>query len=145
MLTDLRMPGADGLELVRRMQTAAPDVPVVILTGHGTVASAVECLKAGASDYILKPAEPEALEVALDRALEGRALRREVRYLRGAVAAQAEVAIGDSAPWRRVLAMVEAAAAADSVVLLHGRVGHGQGAAGAAPARPLRAGPRGPS
>ena len=53
------------------MQTAAPDVPVVILTGHGNVASAVECLKAGASDYILKPAEPEALEVALDRALEG--------------------------------------------------------------------------
>ncbi len=63
VLSDLRMPGADGLELVRRMQTAAPDVPVVILTGHGNVASAVECLKAGASDYVLKPAEPEALEV----------------------------------------------------------------------------------
>ena len=94
VLSDLRMPGADGLELVRRMQTAAPDVPVVMLTGHGNVASAVECLKAGASDYILKPAEPDALEVALDRALEGRALRREVRYLRGAVAAQGEVAIG---------------------------------------------------
>jgi len=89
VLSDLRMPGADGLELVRRMQTAAPDVPVVILTGHGNVASAVECLKAGASDYILKPAEPEALEVALDRALEGRALRREVRYLRSAVGAHA--------------------------------------------------------
>jgi DNA-binding NtrC family response regulator len=58
VLSDLRMPGADGLELVRRMQTAAPDVPVVILTGHGNVPSAVECLKAGASDYILKPAAP---------------------------------------------------------------------------------------
>src|SRR5512139_1452927 len=99
VLSDLRMPGADGLELVRRMQTAAPDVPVVILTGHGNVSSAVECLKAGASDYILKPAEPEALEVALDRAREGRALRREVRYLRGALAAQTEVAIGESGPW----------------------------------------------
>ena len=82
VLSDLRMPGADGLELVRRMQTAAPDVPVVMLTGHGNVASAVECLKAGASDYILKPADPDALEVALDRALEGRALGREVGYLR---------------------------------------------------------------
>ena len=126
VLSDLRMPGADGLELVRRMQTVAPDVPVVILTGHGNVASAVECLKAGASDYVLKPAEPEALEVVLDRALEGRALRREVRYLRSAVAAQAEVAIGESVPWRRVVGMVEAAAAADSTVLFTGESGTGK-------------------
>jgi DNA-binding NtrC family response regulator len=126
VLSDLRMPGADGLELVRRLQTVAPDVPVVILTGHGNVASAVECLKAGASDYILKPAEPDALEVALDRALEGRALRREVRYLRGAMAAQAEVSVGESGPWRRVTGMVEAAAAAASVVLLTGESGTGK-------------------
>ena len=126
VLSDLRMPGADGLDLVRRMQTAAPDVPVVILTGHGNVSSAVECLKAGASDYILKPAEPEALEVVLDRALEGRALRREVRYLRSAVAAQTEVAVGESGPWRRVMAMVEAAAATGSVVLFTGESGTGK-------------------
>ncbi|HXK12612.1 MAG TPA: sigma-54 dependent transcriptional regulator [Vicinamibacteria bacterium] len=126
VLSDLRMPGADGLELVRRMQTTAPDVPVVILTGHGNVSSAVECLKAGASDYVLKPAEPEALEVVLDRALEGRALRREIRYLRSAVAAQDEAAVGESAPWRRVLAMVEAAAASGSVVLFTGESGTGK-------------------
>jgi len=126
VLSDLKMPGADGLELVRRMQTAAPDVPVVILTGYGTVASAVECLKAGASDYILKPAAPEALEVALDRALEGRALRREVRYLRSAAGAPAERAIGESAPWRRAMAMVEAAAPTDSVVLFTGESGTGK-------------------
>jgi two-component system, NtrC family, response regulator AtoC len=126
VLSDLRMPGADGLELVRRMQLAAPDVPVIILTGHGNVASAVECLKAGASDSILKPAEPAALEVALDRALESRALRREVRYLRGAVSAQAEGTIGESEAWRRVVAMVEAAASADSVVLFTGESGTGK-------------------
>jgi DNA-binding NtrC family response regulator len=126
VLSDLRMPGADGLELVRRMQTVAPDVPVVILTGHGNVTSAVECLKAGASDYILKPAEPEALEVALERALEGRALRREVRYLRGAEAAQAEAPVGESPSWRRVTAMVDAAAATDSVVLVTGESGTGK-------------------
>jgi DNA-binding NtrC family response regulator len=126
VLSDLRMPGADGLELVRRMQTAAPEVPVVILTGHGNLASAVECLKAGASDYILKPAEPEALEVALERALAGRALRREVRYLRGAAAAPAEAMIGESAAWRRVSGMVEAAAASDAVVLFTGESGTGK-------------------
>jgi DNA-binding NtrC family response regulator len=126
VLSDLRMPGADGLELVRRMQSVAPDVPVVILTGHGNVTSAVECLKAGASDYILKPAEPEALEVALERALTARALRREVRYLRGAEAAQAEAPVGESPSWRRVMAMVDAAAAADSVVLFTGESGTGK-------------------
>jgi DNA-binding NtrC family response regulator len=126
VLSDLRMPGADGLELVRGMQTAAPDVPVVILTGHGTVTSAVECLKAGASDYILKPAEPEALEVALDRALAGRALRREVRYLRSTVADEAAEALGESESWKRVESMIEAAAPTDSVVLFTGESGTGK-------------------
>ena len=125
VLSDLRMPGADGLELVRRMQASSPETPVVILTGHGTVASAVECLKAGASDYILKPADPEALEVALQRALETRSLRREVRYLRNAVAPAAEP-VGESAAWRKVMAMVEAAAPTDSTVLLLGESGTGK-------------------
>ena len=117
VLSDLRMPGADGLELVRRMQASSPETPVVILTGHGTVASAVECLKAGASDYILKPADPEALEA--------RSLRREVRYLRSAVAPAAEP-VGESAAWRKVMAMVEAAAPTDSTVLLLGESGTGK-------------------
>jgi DNA-binding NtrC family response regulator len=90
------------------------------------VASAVECLRAGASDYILKPADPDALEVALDRALESRALRREVRYLRGAAAAQAEASIGESRAWQRVVGMVEAAAPTDSVVLFTGESGTGK-------------------
>ena len=126
VLSDLRMPGADGLELVRRLQATSPETPVVILTGHGNVASAVECLKAGASDYILKPADPEALEVALQRALDARSLRREVRYLRGAVAPAAEAPVGESAAWRKVMAMVEAAAPTDSTVLLLGESGTGK-------------------
>jgi DNA-binding NtrC family response regulator len=124
VLSDLKMPKKDGLELVRRMQAASPDVPVLILTGHGTVASAVECLRAGATDYILKPVEPDALELSLVRALEARALRREVRYLRSAVAT--ETAIGESPAWKRVLAMVQAAAPTDSGVLLTGESGTGK-------------------
>jgi DNA-binding NtrC family response regulator len=128
VLSDLKMPKKDGLELVRRMQALCPDVPVLILTGHGTVASAVECLKAGATDYILKPVEPDALELSLGRALEARALRREVRYLRSAVAGAggSETAIGESAAWKRVLAMVQAAAPTDSGVLLTGESGTGK-------------------
>jgi two-component system response regulator AtoC len=124
VLTDLKMPGQDGRELVRRMQTAAPDVPVVVLTGHGTITSAVECLKAGASDYLPKPADPDALEVTLERALAGRALRREVGLLRNATASEAPV--GESPAWRRVMDMVAAVAATDSTLLLTGESGTGK-------------------
>ena len=126
VLSDLRMPGEDGLQVVRRMQSTTPDVPVLILTGHGTVASAVECLRAGATDYVLKPVEPDALELALERALEGRALRREVRYLRGAVAGESAAMIGESAPWRRAIAMIVATAPVDAVVLVTGESGTGK-------------------
>jgi DNA-binding NtrC family response regulator len=125
VLTDLRMPELTGLDLVRKMQASAPEVPVIVLTGHGSVASAVECLHAGARDFILKPADPAALEVALTRALADRALRREVRYLRGAVA-EGVSPLGDSAPWRRTLKAVEAAAVAGSPVLLRGESGTGK-------------------
>jgi len=124
VLTDFRLPGADGLELVRQVQAGAWDLPVVVLTGQGTIASAVECLKNGASDYLLKPADPEALEIALERAMTGRALRREVQYLR---AATGEVQpLGESPAWRRALEMIDAAALTDSVVLLRGESGTGK-------------------
>ncbi len=125
VLTDFRLPGADGLELVRRVKAGSPEMPVVVLTGQGTIASAVECLKSGASDYLLKPVDPEALEVALDRAVEGQALKREVRYLRGAVA-ETKTPLGDSPAWKKTLAMVDAAAATDSPVLLRGESGTGK-------------------
>jgi two-component system response regulator AtoC len=125
VLTDFRLPGADGLELVKQVQAASPDVPVIVLTGQGTITSAVECLKSGASDYLLKPVDPDALEVALDRAMAGRALRREVHYLRGAFGREAEP-LGQSAAWRRALEMIDAAAGTDSVVLLRGESGTGK-------------------
>jgi DNA-binding NtrC family response regulator len=124
VLADLRMPGGGGLELVKRARVAAPGVPVVVLTGHGTVASAVECTKAGAFDYLLKPIDPDALEVAIDRALQARALEREVAYLRGA--GKSDGPLGESAAWRQVMAKVAAAAPTDSTVLLLGESGTGK-------------------
>ena len=125
VLTDLRMPGLTGLDLIQRIQAASPDVPVVVLTGHGSVAAAVECLKAGASDFILKPADPGALEVVLERALQARALKREVRYLRGTLAAE-EQPVGTSPAWMHVIRMVESAAPTGSTVLLRGESGTGK-------------------
>jgi two-component system response regulator HydG len=125
VLTDLKMAGLTGLDLVNRMQTSSPGVPVIVLTGHGSVAAAVECLKAGAADFILKPADPQALEVSIERALEARALRREVAYLRGTVASE-ERPLGTSPAWMKVISMVEAAAPTDSTVLLRGESGTGK-------------------
>ena len=125
VLSDFRLPGADALELLRQVQAASPEVPVVVLTGQGTIASAIQCLKAGATDYLLKPADPDALEVALSRAQASRALRREVRYLRTTIAGEREP-LGESSEWRRALAMIDAAAATDSVVLLRGESGTGK-------------------
>jgi DNA-binding NtrC family response regulator len=125
VLSDLRMPGADGLELVRRLQASSPETPVVILTGHGSVPSAVECLKAGASDYILKPVDPDVLEVSLQRVMEARLLRREVRYLRSAIAPATQL-LGDSVAWRRITAMADAVAPTDATVLLLGESGTGK-------------------
>ena len=61
VITDLRMPGEDGLSLLRRLSTTQLGLPVVVLTGHGTVPSAIECMKAGAADYLLKPADPNQM------------------------------------------------------------------------------------
>src|SRR5262245_54084998 len=58
VLTDLKMPGAGGLELIQSVRKQFPDLPIVVLTGFGTISSAVECVRAGASDYILKPTDP---------------------------------------------------------------------------------------
>jgi len=128
VLTDLKMPGVDGLELVRRLHAAHPDLPVLVLTGHGTIASAVECIKAGAADYILKPADPDALELALVRALERRALQREVSYLRAAGAELPSSAepLGETALWRKAIEHARAAARTDATVLLLGESGTGK-------------------
>jgi two-component system NtrC family response regulator len=125
VLTDLKMPGLTGLDLVTRVEATSPGVPVIVLTGHGSVATAVECLKAGAADFILKPADPQALEVAIERALRARALTREVAYLRDTLAAE-ERPLGKSPAWMKVVGMVEAAAPTDSTVLLLGESGTGK-------------------
>jgi DNA-binding NtrC family response regulator len=127
VLTDLNMPDGGGLGLLQRVRASWAELPVVVLTGFGTVASAVGCLKAGAADYVLKPTDPDALEVALDRAIESRALRREVAYLRREDGVHKEAGlVGESAPWRAVLSAVRAAAATDASVLLIGESGTGK-------------------
>ena len=130
VLTDLKLAGESGLDLIKKMTALSQDTPVIVLTGFGTIASAVECIKAGASDYLLKPADPETLYVTLERVLGSRALEREVSYLRGAAADSSGPAlvsaVGQSAPWVRLIDMVRTAAPSDAAVLLLGESGTGK-------------------
>jgi len=128
VLTDLKLPGESGLGLIRKIRSGGADTPIVVLTGFGTIASAVECVRAGANDYILKPADPDSLEVALERALASGALKREVTYLRTAGASRAGETepVGRSTAWLKVLDAVKAAAPSDSTILLLGESGTGK-------------------
>jgi DNA-binding NtrC family response regulator len=128
VVTDLKMPGQDGLKLLRTLSETEPGLPVIVLTGHGTVPSAVECMKAGAFDYLLKPVRPEVLEVIIDRALNQTTMRRELEYLRspGARGPGRTKPVGNSFAWRQVLELVEAAAPTDTTVLLLGESGTGK-------------------
>ncbi|HXV76450.1 MAG TPA: sigma-54 dependent transcriptional regulator [Candidatus Polarisedimenticolaceae bacterium] len=128
VLSDLRLAGTDGLTLVRRLRDGYAELPVVILTGHGTIASAVDCIRSGATDYILKPADPDVLEVSLDRALATRAMKRELAHLRNREEAlgESDRPVGESAVWHALMRQVRAAAPTDSTVLLRGESGTGK-------------------
>ena len=83
LLTDLQMPGMDGIELIRHALAADPDLVAVLMTGHGSIATAVEGMKSGASDYVLKPFRLDAIRPVLRRALATRNLKRHNRELQG--------------------------------------------------------------
>src|SRR3954470_14262167 len=82
VITDLKMPGIDGLELLRRLREVDKDLPVIVATAFGDVASAVSAMRAGAADYLTKPIDFDAMALCIERALERRDLRVEAENLR---------------------------------------------------------------
>ncbi|MBP7126467.1 sigma-54-dependent Fis family transcriptional regulator [Myxococcota bacterium] len=129
VVTDLRMPGRSGVDLLREVR-AMPDPPeVVVLTAHGTVAAAVEAMKAGAFDFLEKPVpSPDALRIVVDRALEHRRLARDVERLRAGQRrreGEGEVVAADPST-RALLDRLRRVAASDATVLLLGESGTGK-------------------
>lgn len=125
IITDLKMPGVSGLELLRQIKEKKPDLPVLVLTAHGSVASAVECMKAGAYEFLEKPAGMEELLQVLRRALTESSRSRELEYLRTR-GGQERNPLGCSRPWKEIVEEVEAAAPTDASVLLLGESGTGK-------------------
>src|SRR5213596_2291536 len=104
VLTDIKMARMSGLELCERIVASRPDLPVVVMTAFGTLEAAIAAIRAGAYDFVTKPVEIDVLVVALERAVQHRALRSEVERLRRVVddAQGFGELVGASAPMKRV-------------------------------------------
>jgi two-component system response regulator HydG len=127
VLTDLNMKGMSGIELCRQLLAKRPEVPVLVLTAFGSLDAAMQAIRAGAWDFITKPVEMEALAVALNRALEHRALKREVRRLRDAAKGDdTRELTGSSESIRRVRELIARVADSDASVLINGESGTGK-------------------
>jgi len=128
VVTDIRMPGLDGLELLARLRAISPETPVIVITGHGTVETAVEAMKQGAFDFLTKPFPTDALRLALERARKMARLQQENRELRRAVERTFgfENLVGSSVAMRRMYELLELTAPSPSTVLISGETGTGK-------------------
>jgi DNA-binding NtrC family response regulator len=123
-LVDLIMPGMDGITLLERIKEKDRRIPVFIMTGYGTIESAVEAVKKGAEDYLIKPFEEELLRKKIRQAVDIQKLQREVKELRAMVGTQEIVAISEG--MRKVLERARAAAISDVPILILGETGTGK-------------------
>ncbi|HNR52864.1 MAG TPA: sigma-54 dependent transcriptional regulator, partial [Deltaproteobacteria bacterium] len=127
LLTDLKMPDMDGMEVLRCAKQIDPDIEVILFTAYGSIEGAVEAMKQGAHDYLVKPFEPIELIAKIESAVEKRDLKQRVRYLEQEVQDNIEHRIyGESHAMKRVLALTKQAGRSDSTVLILGESGTGK-------------------
>jgi two-component system response regulator AtoC len=122
VLSDVRMPGADGMTVLRKVREAGLDAEVILMTAYGTIADAVKAMKLGASEYLTKPFDPDDAVAAIESALE----RRRVRAAGPRRTLPATQLVGQSESMRRVLDLIARAAASDAPVLVAGESGTGK-------------------
>jgi two-component system response regulator AtoC len=126
VLTDLRMPEMDGLALLDALRAQKIEVPVILLTAYGTVESAVQAMKLGAYDYILRPFDVEAVERVITRALTAERTRRENLFLREEVEKGWGEFVGRSATMQHVYELIHQVAPSNTSVLITGETGTGK-------------------
>jgi DNA-binding NtrC family response regulator len=126
-LVDIKMPGMDGLELQRKIHEVDPEIIIIIMTGYASVETAVQALKDGAYDYIMKPFDPDDLAHVVAKALDHRRTQKENVWLRETLAeAQPLDLIGQSKPMQKVQELIRTVAPTDTTVLIQGESGTGK-------------------
>ena len=125
IITDLRMPEMDGMELLARLREQGSDVPVMVITAHGTVETAITAMKHGACDYILRPFDLDALMLAIERALQGVDVARQNTFLREEIQRGWDAFVGISKPMRAVYELIQRVGPSKASVLLIGETGTG--------------------
>jgi len=125
VLLDVKMPGMDGLEVLERLRNMNDTLPVLVISGHGTISTAVEATKKGAFDFIEKPFASDRVLVSIRNALDQRQLRDENRSLKKAVEVRHQM-IGESAALKQVMASIGRAAPTNATVLIQGESGVGK-------------------
>lgn len=128
VVTDIHMPGLGGIDFCRRVREHRPDLPVIVITGFGSLDSAVHSIRAGAYDFVSKPFERETLSLAVARAAEARSLKTELRRIRSSLPSPAGFAalLGESPAMRNLFALLEKVSSTDSSVLVTGETGTGK-------------------
>ena len=128
LITDIRMPGMDGMQLLEELKKVQPHIVVIMITGYATIKSAVEAIKKGAYDYLPKPFTPDEVRVIIERASERCRLEAENILLRRQFQSQItfENIIGNSPALQKVFEIIQKVAAADSNILLIGETGTGK-------------------
>lgn len=128
VITDMKMPGMDGMEVLEQVRAWDPDLPVIMMTAFGTVGKAVEAMKKGAFHYILKPFENEELKVLVQKAVEHHQIVRQNRQMKGILEERHHFhnIIGKSAPMRRVYDLIRKVAPTKATVLITGESGTGK-------------------
>ena len=131
LLLDIKMEGMSGLEVLKRVRENDPDVSVVMITAYGSIPSAIEAMKSGAYEYLLKPFDPDELMVLIEKIRKHQAERRETQFLREQYKERTrfENMIGQSRALQGVFDMIESVAPTDSTVLIKGETGTGKGLA----------------
>lgn len=130
MISDIRMPGMDGIQLLRKMTEISPETMAIMVTAYGDMSTAIEALRAGASDYVLKPLLFDDILTKVGRLVEHRMLQLEVRNLRRTAENNGSLTthdmVGDSTAMRQILALIGKVAPTPSNVLIIGESGTGK-------------------
>jgi DNA-binding NtrC family response regulator len=128
LLVDIKMPGMNGIELLAKVKEEYPDTIVIIITAYGSIETAVDAMKMGAADYLLKPFKPEQLSLVMEKVIHQKRLISEYRYLKGRLEeiTRFDNIIGRSQPMQEVFEIIPEVARSDSSILIVGETGTGK-------------------